>query len=181
MDDRVWSAYGAERSQPVATGRKWDGSRNGSNKRKPLPWVATGCRSWRMVSRGSTVRVRQRALRDPARSLVPSSSSSLADPSTSVNTRVTVPDGCASLIERDCPPTGVTAARPSAAGRPRDSDFLPERRSPTHTGPRAGNSQDGRLLGRVGGCSGAIAIRPIACTEADWTSADNPVPWLSRS
>jgi predicted O-methyltransferase YrrM len=34
----------------------------------------------------------------------------LVDPSTSVNTRVTVPDGCASLIERDCPPADVTTA-----------------------------------------------------------------------
>ena len=32
------------------------------NKRKPLPWVATGCRRDHMVRRGSTVRVRQRAL-----------------------------------------------------------------------------------------------------------------------
>ena len=41
---------------------------------------------------------------------MPSSSSSLVEPSTSVNTRVTVPDGCTSLIERDCPPIdGETA------------------------------------------------------------------------
>src|SRR5438046_4497465 len=60
-DDRGWSIYGAERSQPVATGGKWVGPENGSDKRKPLPWVATSCRSERMVRRGSTVRVRQRA------------------------------------------------------------------------------------------------------------------------
>ena len=32
------------------------------NKPKPLPWLATSCRDERMVRRGSTVRVRQRAL-----------------------------------------------------------------------------------------------------------------------
>src|SRR5262249_35668092 len=32
---------------------------------KPLPWVATACRLERMVRRGSTVRVRQRALQKP--------------------------------------------------------------------------------------------------------------------
>src|SRR5438046_7895208 len=63
-DDRGWSIYGAERSQPVATGGKWVGPENGSDERKPLPWVATSCRSERMVRRGSTVRVRQRALSD---------------------------------------------------------------------------------------------------------------------
>jgi hypothetical protein len=57
-----WSLYGAERSQPVATGGKWDGRENGSDLRKPLLWVATSCRRDRMVRRGSTVRVRQRAL-----------------------------------------------------------------------------------------------------------------------
>ena len=34
---------GAQRSQLVAVGGKWDGRENGSDKRKPLPWVATGC------------------------------------------------------------------------------------------------------------------------------------------
>jgi hypothetical protein len=57
-----WSTYGAQRSQPVATRRKWDRRESGSNRRKPLPWVATGCRGKAMVRRGSTVRVRQRAL-----------------------------------------------------------------------------------------------------------------------
>src|SRR6266540_1283646 len=57
----VWSVYGAQRSQPVATGSKCDGREDGSNRRKPLPWVATGCRDPKMVRRGSTVRVRQRA------------------------------------------------------------------------------------------------------------------------
>jgi hypothetical protein len=45
----------------VATGGKWEHSENGSNKPKPLPRVATSCRSERMVRRGSKVRVRQRA------------------------------------------------------------------------------------------------------------------------
>ena len=57
-----WSTYGAQRAQPVAISGKSAGSRNGENERKPLPWVATGCRDPKMVRRGSTVRVRQRAL-----------------------------------------------------------------------------------------------------------------------
>jgi hypothetical protein len=40
-DNEAWSLYGAQRSQLVATGRKWEGAE--------------------MVRRGSTVRVRQRA------------------------------------------------------------------------------------------------------------------------
>ncbi len=39
----VWSVYGAERSQPVATGGRWDDLESGSDTRKPLPWVATSC------------------------------------------------------------------------------------------------------------------------------------------
>ena len=54
--------------QPVATGGKWNGPKNGSDKRKPLPWVATSCLSRSMVRRGSTVRVRQRALQSPRES-----------------------------------------------------------------------------------------------------------------
>jgi hypothetical protein len=46
------------------SGRKWEGAENGSDKRKPLPSVATGCLSRSMVRRGSTVRVRQRALQN---------------------------------------------------------------------------------------------------------------------
>ena len=38
---------------------------SGRNKRNPLPRVATGCRGRQMVRRGSTVRVRQRALQKP--------------------------------------------------------------------------------------------------------------------
>jgi hypothetical protein len=54
---RGWSVYGAWRSQPVATHGKWEGPRNGSNKPKPLPPVATSChRAW-MVKRGSIVGV----------------------------------------------------------------------------------------------------------------------------
>jgi len=59
----AWSLYGAPWLQPVATGRKTGRLRNCANKPKPLPLVATGCRNERMVRRGSTVRVRQRALR----------------------------------------------------------------------------------------------------------------------
>jgi hypothetical protein len=40
---------------------QWDRAKIRRITRKPLPWVATGCRSERMVRRGSTVRVRQRA------------------------------------------------------------------------------------------------------------------------
>jgi hypothetical protein len=36
--------------------------RGGSTSEKPVPWAATSCPSKRMVRRGSTVRVRQRAL-----------------------------------------------------------------------------------------------------------------------
>ena len=53
--------YGAQRSQPVATGGKWEDADNGSDKRKPLPWVATHSVSRSMVRRGSPVRVRKRA------------------------------------------------------------------------------------------------------------------------
>jgi hypothetical protein len=52
----------------MATGRKWDDLESGSDTRKPLPWVATGCRKRHMVRRGSTVRVRQRALQKPRKS-----------------------------------------------------------------------------------------------------------------
>jgi hypothetical protein len=48
----------------MATGGKSSGRENGSDRPKPLPWVATGCRRDGMVRRGSTVRVRQRALKD---------------------------------------------------------------------------------------------------------------------
>jgi hypothetical protein len=64
----VWSVYGAERSQPVATGGRWDDLESGSDTRKPLPWVATSCPDPKMVRRGSTVRVRQRALQNPRKS-----------------------------------------------------------------------------------------------------------------
>src|SRR6266571_2971584 len=58
--ERSWS--------PVATGgNQWQsvGRKSGRNKPKPLPWVATGCRSKYMVRRGSPVRVRKRALQNP--------------------------------------------------------------------------------------------------------------------
>jgi hypothetical protein len=64
-DNEGWSLYGAPWLQPVASGRKSVGVENLENKPKPLPWVATSCRAQRMVRRGSTVRVRQRALQKP--------------------------------------------------------------------------------------------------------------------
>jgi hypothetical protein len=73
-DNEGWSLYGAQRLQPVATGGKCECAGNGSDNRKPLPWAATDCLRRSMVRRGSTVRVRQRALqstckRDPFSSL----------------------------------------------------------------------------------------------------------------
>src|ERR687887_2204755 len=59
--NKGWSLYGAPWFQPVAIGGKSRSLRHCRNKRKPLPCVATACRSERMVKRGSTVRVRQRA------------------------------------------------------------------------------------------------------------------------
>jgi hypothetical protein len=34
LDNEGWSLYGAQRSQLVATGGKWEGAENGSDKRK---------------------------------------------------------------------------------------------------------------------------------------------------
>jgi hypothetical protein len=59
---RVWSTYGAQQGQPVASTGKSAGRRNRGIKPNLLPWVATGCRGRQMVRRGSAVRVRQRAL-----------------------------------------------------------------------------------------------------------------------
>ena len=58
---RVWSVYGALRSLAGASGGKSSTAENGLNKPSLLPLLATSCRSERMVRRGSTVRVRQRA------------------------------------------------------------------------------------------------------------------------
>jgi hypothetical protein len=58
-----WSIHGAQRAQPVATGRKWERDKNGSNRPIGNRWQPTATVSERMVRRGSTVRVRQRALR----------------------------------------------------------------------------------------------------------------------
>jgi hypothetical protein len=44
-DNRGWSLYGAPWLQPVAKGGKWSGRESGSDRRKPLLWVATGCRA----------------------------------------------------------------------------------------------------------------------------------------
>jgi hypothetical protein len=46
---RGWGLYGAPWLQPVAISGKPVGRKNGGNKRKPLPPVATSCRSERMV------------------------------------------------------------------------------------------------------------------------------------
>src|SRR5918994_7950457 len=51
--------------QPVAISGKSTARCIAKNKANPLPSVATGCRVQRMVRRGSTVRVRQRALQRP--------------------------------------------------------------------------------------------------------------------
>ena len=62
--ERLWS-------RAVATGgNRWHsgGRENGEIKRKPFPWVATGCVRRSMVRRGSTVRVRQRALQTARKS-----------------------------------------------------------------------------------------------------------------
>ena len=64
-DNKGWSLYGAPWLQPVATGRKSPGPENRQSKPKPLPWFATSCLRRSMVRRGSTVRVRQRALQKP--------------------------------------------------------------------------------------------------------------------
>jgi hypothetical protein len=61
----AWSIYGAKRAQPVATGRKCDRRINGSNRPIGNQWQPTATVSERMVRRGSTVRVRQRASRNP--------------------------------------------------------------------------------------------------------------------
>jgi hypothetical protein len=56
-----WSICGAQRAQPVATGGKLDTLENGSNRPIGNRWQPTATVSQRMVRRGSTVRVRQRA------------------------------------------------------------------------------------------------------------------------
>jgi hypothetical protein len=55
--------YGAQRAQPVATGDKWGDPKKRSNKPIRNRWQLTATVSKRMVRRGSTVRVRQRASR----------------------------------------------------------------------------------------------------------------------
>jgi len=49
LGNERWSPYGAPWLQPVATGRKCDRSENSSDRRNPLPWVATRCDRVRMV------------------------------------------------------------------------------------------------------------------------------------
>jgi len=57
-----WSIYGAKRAQPVASGHKWERPKDGANRPFGSRWQPTATVSERMVRRGSTVRVRQRAL-----------------------------------------------------------------------------------------------------------------------
>ena len=49
VDYKGWSLYGAPWLQPLATGRKCEASETARTSRKPLPSVATSCRSQRMV------------------------------------------------------------------------------------------------------------------------------------
>ena len=56
--EHLWSPA----AQPVATGGKWNTPKNRSNKPIRNRWQPTATVSERMVRRGSTVRVRQRAL-----------------------------------------------------------------------------------------------------------------------
>jgi hypothetical protein len=57
-----WSLYGAPWLQPTAISGKSFRPANRKNRPNPLPPAATGCLRRSMVRRGSTVRVRQRAL-----------------------------------------------------------------------------------------------------------------------
>src|SRR5262249_45318891 len=61
-DNKTWSTYGAERTQPTATVRKRIGPTPRTTTCYPLRTLATTCQRCSMVRRGSTVRVRQRAL-----------------------------------------------------------------------------------------------------------------------
>ena len=56
-----WNSYGTERAQPVAKVQTARRPPTAWCSDKPLPAATTGCRLDRMVRRGSTVRVRQRA------------------------------------------------------------------------------------------------------------------------
>src|SRR5260370_26856956 len=64
-----WSIYGAQRAQLVAIGRAWTSLENGQIKPIGNRWQPTATVSERMVRRGSTVRVRQRALQKTGRAL----------------------------------------------------------------------------------------------------------------
>src|SRR5581483_10373533 len=63
ISQRKWSVYGAQRARPVATDGKLDASETRSNRPIRSRWQSTATASKRMVRRGSTVRVRQRACR----------------------------------------------------------------------------------------------------------------------
>src|SRR5204863_3873993 len=55
LDNKVWSLHGAPWLQLATTGCRSHCLKKRGNKRKPLPWVATGCRRDHMVSRASAV------------------------------------------------------------------------------------------------------------------------------
>jgi hypothetical protein len=61
-DDESWSTYGAERTQSTATGGKRTRRTSRLTTCHPLLLLASDCGRCCMVRRGSTVRVRQRAL-----------------------------------------------------------------------------------------------------------------------
>ncbi len=63
VDNERWSLNGAPWLQLVAISGKSDRRESRGNKRIPLRLAATGCLRRCMVRRGSTVRVRQRALK----------------------------------------------------------------------------------------------------------------------
>jgi hypothetical protein len=61
-DEETWSTHGAERSQPTATAGRRITHANRQTTCYPPLLIVSNCRGCCMVRRGSTVRVRQRAL-----------------------------------------------------------------------------------------------------------------------
>jgi hypothetical protein len=102
-----------------ATGRKWRRRQNRRNKRKPLPWAATGCREQRVVRRGSTVRVRQRGLQDSEVELL----SIVEDMAIRISRRLSPPPPTASITFACRPSTITFACRPSRVSRVRRQTY----------------------------------------------------------
>jgi hypothetical protein len=129
-----WSLYGAQRSQPVASGGKWDGRMNGSNTRKPLRWVATGCLRRSMasapISRSGDATGRRARLPLPLQR-------TQATPSPP---RTSTQRPCADATERDC---SSTTARPARRTHPRIRGRLSLR---TRRVPVAGHVVAGRTV-----------------------------------